>query len=257
MRRFIIQLCYLSITILLLVSCVGRNRGEVALYTKPLEIVKISDHSYVHTSFLKQENGSFVPCNGYIYVNDGAAIVFDTPLNDSISKQLIDFVQDDLNAPIEGVVVNHFHKDAAGGLNAFAKAKIPSYASEKTAALLAKDSLRITYPFAESQTVLLKGDTIYNRYFGAAHSRDNIVSYIPSEQAIYGGCMVKSVDAQKGNLADADIDEWSNTIAKIKTEYPEATLIIPGHGMFGGQELLDYTISLFQPAQGEVVDNLE
>lgn len=257
MRILIGVLSFLSLIILLFVSCIESSRGEVAPYYKPLEVVKISNHSYVHTSFIKQENGSFVPCNGYIYVNDGAAIVFDTPINDSISEQLIQFIQKDLKAQIEGVVINHFHIDAAGGLNAFTKAGIPSYASEKTAALLAKDSLAITNPFSESQIITLKEDTIYNGHFGAAHSRDNIVSYIPSQHVIYGGCMIKSVGAQKGNLADADVTEWSNTVTKIKTAYPDATLVIPGHGMFGDQELLDYTISLFQPVQEEVVDNLE
>ncbi|WP_236642002.1 subclass B1 metallo-beta-lactamase [Dokdonia sinensis] len=222
-----------------------------------MEIVKLSDHNYIHTSFMKLESGAFVPCNGFIYVNDGSAIIFDTPLNDSISRQLIDFVQEDLGAKIEGVVINHFHKDAAGGLNAFAKANIPSYASEQTANLLVRDSLEITNPFTERQTVVIKGDTIYNSYYGAAHTRDNIVSYIPSQQTIVGGCMIKSLNAGKGNLADADVTMWSETVTKIKIAYPDASLVIPGHGMYGGQELLDYTINLFQPTQDKVVGNLE
>jgi metallo-beta-lactamase class B len=58
--------------------------------------------------------------------------------------------------------------------------------------------------------------------------------------------MVKSMNASKGNLEDANVKEWSNTIRKIKSKYPAASLVVPGHGNAGGQELLDYTITLFE-----------
>ena len=57
--------------------------------------------------------------------------------------------------------------------------------------------------------------------------------------------MVKSVGASKGNLADANVKEWANTIRKVKKAFPKAKYVIPGHGQYGNAELLDYTIELF------------
>ena len=85
-----------------------------------------------------------------------------------------------------------------------------------------------------------------NYYPGEAHTRDNIITWVPSERTIFGGCMVKSMNAGKGNLADANVNAWSDTVRKVKSLCPTATLVIPGHGDAGGTELLDFTIRLFE-----------
>ena len=90
------------------------------------------------------------------------------------------------------------------------------------------------------------GTKVHNFYPGEAHTRDNIVTWIPAEATIFGGCMVKSIDASKGNLADANVKAWPTTIRAIRSKYPSAKIIIPGHGDPGGKELLDYTIRLFE-----------
>lgn len=51
---------------------------------------------------------------------------------------------------------------------------------------------------------------------------------------------------QRETSADANVKAWPTTIKNVKSTFPGATLIIPGHGDIGGQELLDYTIKLFE-----------
>ncbi|MNY76298.1 Beta-lactamase type II precursor [compost metagenome] len=63
---------------------------------------------------------------------------------------------------------------------------------------------------------------------------------------MFGGCLIKEVEASKGYLGDANVKEWSQTVKKIKQRFPDAKIIIPGHGNIGGTELLDYTIKLFK-----------
>ena len=58
--------------------------------------------------------------------------------------------------------------------------------------------------------------------------------------------MIKEIEATKGYLGDANVGDWSNTVLKIKKQYPNLKIVIPGHGAIGGSELLDYTIQLFQ-----------
>jgi metallo-beta-lactamase class B len=53
------------------------------------------------------------------------------------------------------------------------------------------------------------------------------------------------MNAGKGNLADANLKEWSNTVGKIKEKFSSAKIVVPGHGRSGGIELLDFTINLF------------
>lgn len=251
--RQVYPLFVIALASFLFSSCLEKEPFIPKPYTKPLEIVKLSEHSYMHVSYLKTEDGNFISCNGYIYTEEGEAMIFDTPLNDSISQQLIDYVRNDLKMKIKGVVVNHSHSDAAGGLRAFTKANIPSYASTKTADLLKKDSLTISHPFKDSQIIRLQTTVIDNRYLGEAHASDNIVSYISKEHVLFGGCMIKPLGGQTGNLKDANLDTWSQTVTTVKEFFPEVEIVIPGHGPSGDAALLDYTIDLFK--QKEDLEN--
>jgi metallo-beta-lactamase class B len=231
---------------LLLSSCIKREKFDPNTHVRPIEIVKLSENNYQYISYLKLKQSSFYPCNGYVYVSDGEAIVFDTPVDDTNSELLIDFIQKELKAVIKGVVINHGHNDSAGGLKAFAKANIPSYASSKTAAiLLAKDSIIITHPFELKQEIKVGSTIVENTYFGPAHTQDNIVSYIQGDNLLYGGCMIRPLYGAIGNTKDADVQLWPETVQKIKEAYPEVQVVIPGHGGKGDASLLDYTISLF------------
>ena len=85
---------------------------------------------------------------------------------------------------------------------------------------------------------------------GEAHTKDNIVTWIPSEHILFGGCQVKSLGSAKGNLADANVDAWSETTRRIKAAYKDARIVVPGHGM-PARRTLDYTIRLFWPGKQE------
>ncbi|MBT8184938.1 MAG: subclass B1 metallo-beta-lactamase, partial [Eudoraea sp.] len=58
-------------------------------------------------------------------------------------------------------------------------------------------------------------------------------------------CMIKALNAPKGNLNDANTEEWASTVRKIKSAYPDLEIIVPGHGKWGDITLLNYTIKLF------------
>ena len=87
---------------------------------------------------------------------------------------------------------------------------------------------------------------VYLKFFGEGHTKDNVVAYYPAEKAMFGGCLIKELNATKGYLGDANVQAWSATVEKVKNTYPDVKIIIPGHGRVGGVELLDYTIKLFK-----------
>jgi metallo-beta-lactamase class B len=37
---------------------------------------------------------------------------------------------------------------------------------------------------------------------------------------MFGECLIKELKASKGYLGDANIANWSNTVEKVKIEYP-------------------------------------
>jgi metallo-beta-lactamase class B len=134
-----------------------------------------------------------------------------------------------------------------GGLKAFNDNGIPSYASFKTIELAKENHLVAPKNGFNESLVLKVGDeNVLVKFFGEGHTKDNVVGYFPSEKILFGGCLIKAVDASKGYLGDANVLEWSNTVERVKKEYPNAKIIIPGHGAFGNTRLLDYTITLFK-----------
>lgn len=47
-----------------------------------------------------------------------------------------------------------------------------------------------------------------------------------------------------GNTADGDLSEYPGTVDRIIRKYGDAVTVIPGHGAYGGPELLLHTMSL-------------
>ncbi|MDO6519159.1 subclass B1 metallo-beta-lactamase [Zobellia uliginosa] len=218
--------------------------------SEDLKIIPLSKNSFVHISYLSTEDFGKVACNGLIYINHGQAVVFDTPTDNETSEELIRWITETKKQQIKAVVINHFHDDCLGGIEAFHELNIPSYASNTTIELAKKEENPVPQiGFDTTNELTIGKQKIINRHFGEAHTKDNIVSYIPSEHLLFGGCALKSLNATKGYLGDANTNEWSNTIKKIKASYPDLKTAIPGHGEYGGIELLDYTISLFSTAQ--------
>jgi metallo-beta-lactamase class B len=180
-----------------------------------------------------------------IYMNGPEAIIVDCPTNDSASIELLAWINT-FNVRIEGVIINHFHVDCLGGLKAFHDAGIRSYAYFKTIAFAEANGDEVPkIGFKKYLSIPIGKEIVYTKFFGEAHTLDNVVTYIPGEKALFGGCMIKSDGAGYGNLEDSNQKAWPKTVLKIKEAYPEIELVIPGHGKPGGMGLLDYTVSLF------------
>jgi metallo-beta-lactamase class B len=219
---------------------------QIVYRSDKLVIAKLSQHVYQHTSFLNTESFGRVPCNGMIVVNQKQAIVFDTPATDSASSELIDWVVNDLHNRIKAVIPTHFHDDCLGGLTVFSKKGIPSYANQQTIILAKQKGSAVPEKgFTDSLSLSIGNQKVYALFFGEGHTADNVVGYFPQDNILFGGCLIKEINADKGYLGDANTNEWPATVAKIKKRFPKLAVVIPGHGETGGENLLDYTIQLF------------
>lgn len=224
-------------------------QDSIIYKTDDLVIHRLSNNVYVHETFLQTQSFGRVACNGMIVLNENQAVVFDSPSNNESSKKLIEFVTGKLNCKINAVVATHFHADCVGGLKAFHDNSIPSYANQQTIEILKRmkheSSVLPQKGFEHSLTLKVGKEKIYAEFFGEGHTKDNIIGYFPKGRAIFGGCLIKEVGAKKGNLDDANVQTWSETVSKLKQKYSNIEIVIPGHGRSGGIELLDYTIKLF------------
>ena len=214
--------------------------------TETLKIEQISPNTFVHISYLQTNDFGKVGCNGMIVINGGEALVFDTPTDSETSLELINWLEEEQGLKVKGVVATHFHVDCVGGLNEFHVKSVPSYASFKTIELAKAASNPVPEIGFEDKLVLKVGQLeVINQYFGEGHTRDNVVAYVSSDHVLFGGCMIKEQGAGVGFLGDANVSMWPNTVASVRSTFPEIKLVIPGHGNVGGQELFDYTIELF------------
>jgi len=234
---------------LLILTCiVFECKAATEVYkSETLSIIQISEHVYQHISYLEAENFGKFPCNGMIVACKHEAVVFDTPVNDTIAAELIDWITKSLECTIIAVIPTHYHDDNLGGLNEFHRQGIVSYAYDKTIQMAMKhDMPKPQHSFDESIEINVGDKKVYAEFLGEGHTCDNIIGYFPYEEIMFGGCLIKENGAGKGNLAEANVEEWANTVKKVKMKYPMVKKIMPGHGEIGGAELLDYTIRLFE-----------
>jgi metallo-beta-lactamase class B len=215
--------------------------------SEDLIVTQIAGNSFEHTSFKQTNDFGNVPCNGLIVRNSNEVVVFDTPTNDKSSEELIKWIKEMLHCKINAIIPTHFHDDCLGGLKTFDENDIPSYAYFKTIELAKENNFVVPKNSFRDSLILKVGDeNIIAKFFGEGHTKDNIVGYFPSENIMFGGCLIKELDAGKGYLGDANVTDWSSTVEKVKKEYPNVKIIVPGHGEYGNKELLDYTIKLFK-----------
>ena len=211
-----------------------------------LQLIPLTENTMIHRSYQVFEGYGRVGCNGLIYIVDSSLVIFDTPVTEKTTARLLEYFIDESGYTVDAVVINHFHEDCMAGIDSVHARGILTYGSRKTAARCkAEGTLPPLKKFGRKKTLKIGNKTVVNYHPGAAHTSDNIVSYVPAEQVLFGGCMLKANGAGKGNLADASVEDWSDSAERVQKQFPNAEYLVPGHGHYGGPELLQYTIDLF------------
>lgn len=238
-------------TIIFLLCLVVASANYAQTYTQikvnnDITLVKIADNAFIHISYTNDSQFGRFPSNGLILINNNEAFLFDTPITILQTEELVDFTTDSLKLKIIGFAPNHWHNDCTGGLDYLKRIGVKTYANQLTIDILKQKGQ--SYPesgFKDSLQLFLGDKEILCYYLGAAHSMDNIVVWIPSEQILFAGCMAKSINSTNlGNTVDGNLNAYPTTIQKVIDKFPEAKIVIPGHGNFGRIELLTHTFKL-------------
>ena len=207
---------------------------------------------WIHTSRYVFPDGSVIPANGLVVKEGGGLVLIDTAWGEMLTAELLDEIKQEIKLPVRRAIVTHSHADRIAGADLLRQRGIPVFAHPLTVRKAA--SLAIAMPTDSLAGLRKPGDAVFVGsvevfYPGPAHTPDNVVVWVPSARVLFGGCAVKALDSNLGNLADADTRAWPGAIHRVMERYPKAEVVVPGHGAEGGRELITHTLELLTKPQ--------
>lgn len=212
-----------------------------------VQLYQISDDVWAHVTTQRFGNSVF-PSNGLIVRDGEGLLLIDTAWGQKGTERLLSAIENSIGVPVTRAISTHFHNDRVGGTEYLMSLGIATYATPLTQDLAKAKGNEVPKHDIEGLSEigsLVSFGPVQIYFPGAAHAADNIVIYVPEAQVLFGGCAVHEVSRQSaGNVADADLAEWPESIQRIHQRFPDAEIIIPGHGVPGGSELLEHTITL-------------
>ncbi|WP_298913577.1 subclass B1 metallo-beta-lactamase [uncultured Algimonas sp.] len=214
----------------------------------PVTLSPIAEGVWVHTSVYVFPGQMPYSSNGLVVVDGEAVTLIDGAWGEIATLSLLEAVRAETGKPVTRLIVTHHHADRNAGVDVAEREGIEVFTHPDTPRL----AVAIGQPVPDTSVAALKEKGARTRvgrievaYPGHGHAPDNLVAWLPDEKILFGGCAVRGGEARSlGNIADADLDEWREAMLWTKTTYPDADMVVPGHGKGGGMALLDATVSM-------------
>lgn len=212
---------------------------------KKMEIKHLTDNFYIFTTYHTYKDILF-PSNGMYLVTDEGVVLFDTPWDTTQFQPLLDSIKFKHKSDVVMCIATHSHEDRTAGLDYYKQLGIKTFTTKQTDDLCQiHNEPRAQYVIEKDTTFTYGKYSFQTFYAGQGHTPDNIVIWFEKEKILYGGCLIKSTDATDlGNLADANVNEWSTTLRNIKNKFKNPKFIIPGHQSWKSKKSLDHTAKL-------------
>jgi len=258
----------MSLLCITYLHCQSTNNKSIQI-DEELSIKEIDTNIYLVSHSFPWQSNSLV-----IKFKNGEYLFIDTPYTNEATEKLVNWLAARDSVKMKITAINtHFHNDRLGGNGYLSKIGSTIYGSDLTVKLLKERGLgngtidmykdhsmkkyydywqnaKLTPPtnvFSLKKGLVLTFDneTFEVYYPGPGHTPDNVVVYYPEKKILFGGCVIKTLSANsKGNIGDADLSNWYSSVNNILTKYPDAALVIPGHGPEGGKELISHTMEI-------------
>jgi metallo-beta-lactamase class B VIM len=209
---------------------------------------------WIHVSTWQFDDGMVYPSNGLVVRDGGGLLLVDPAWGAEATASLLEVIEAKIGLPVRRAVVTHFHDDRVAGADVLASRGIEVYGTPLTRRLAAAEGNVV--PADSLAGLVTPGSAVRVGpvevlYPGAGHAPDNLVVYVPETAVLFGGCAVHEASRKTaGNVADADLAEWPVSLRRVQDRYPEAEIVVPGHGVPGGPKLLDRSIEIIE-AHGE------
>ena len=214
-----------------------------------VEVTPLVEGVWLHRSAQMTESWGRVSSNGLVVQEGDHLVVIDTAWGAAPSRALLEWIDRELGLPVERLIVTHFHSDRLGGWEVFAERGARVVASRRTLELagVAPTAAFDLFELAVGEK-LMRGE-LEILYPGAAHAEDNVVVWLGDSKVLAGGCVVRAKGSRNlGNVEDASVPDWADSMRRVQAAYPDAEIVLPGHGAAGGVELVQHTIDLVEAA---------
>lgn len=210
-----------------------------------------------------------------VKMNDDTVVLVSSPFEKLATKTLLDWVNKTLS-PKKSVDINtHFHLDGTGGNEIYRQMGVETWSSDLTKEMRIADNKKDrvksaefyenedlkkrilqshptfaehTFNLKEGKAFSFSGEIVEVYFPGPAHSPDNVVVYFPKQKLLFGGCMIKPKSL--GYLGAADVKAWPESARNLRRF--EVKTVVPGHGNWGGPELIDKTIEVAEKAAKKI-----
>ncbi|RKQ70992.1 metallo-beta-lactamase class B VIM [Litorimonas taeanensis] len=218
----------------------------------PVTLSNIAENVWVHTSNYRIPGQQPIPVNGLVVVDGDDVILVDAAWGELATVSLLEKVKQEIGKPVTKLIITHHHADRVMGVDAAEREGIQVFTHPDTPALAASNG----WPVPNTSVSALKEKhsrtkvgAVEIAYPGHGHASDNLVVYIPAAHVLYGGCAVRGAETNTlGNTNDADLKEWAASLSWVKATYPEAVLVVPGHGKGADLSLIDKTLGMIANA---------
>ncbi len=233
-----------SVMILMLVSGYGFSENSIDA-ENPIEITKLDDGVWLHTSYYTYPNHVKFPSNGLIVKEGQELTLIDTAWGELQTVQLLKAIKLEINLPVSKAIVTHAHSDRAAGVDVLESSGVEVYSHPLTKRFTIENGSPVPNKTLDAITQVgssMKFGSLEVFFPGAAHAMDNVMVWLPEKKTLFGGCAIRAMSSKSaGNTVHGDIQSWQQVIKHVKEEYKHAMVVVPGHGNVGGVELLAHT----------------
>ena len=176
---------------------------------------------------------------GWLASADALAVV-DTQFPET-AKVCLDGLPERGSRQIDVVINTHHHGDHTAGNGVFRPAAKKLVAHANVPELMRARALRDKKPveelviadttFAETWKQELGDDVVSARYFGAAHTKGDVVVFFEKANVVHlGDLLFKRLNPVIDRPCGASIENWIRVLETIAKEYPADAIYVAGHG---------------------------
>jgi len=216
---------------------------------KPIQVSKNTYFVQGLPEIGSSQNQNFISNTGFVITPKGV-VVIDALGSPALAKKLLAEIKKITNQKVVAVIVTHYHADHIYGLQVFRDAGAKIYAQElgknylnSETARQRLEASRVDFsPWINSSTHLVPashwikneksldvgGVQFLISRVGPAHTQEDLMIYVPSEEVLFVGDLVFS--GRVPFVGNADSNGWIQSLGRIAALGPK--VIIPGHGAF-------------------------
>jgi len=183
---------------------------------------------------------------GWFLLGD-AVVAVDCGPDEAAGKAILQKIAETAHKPVRFLIITHAHADHAGGVAPFVAAGATVICQENAATgigqLIATESKSLSGLMAVFDGLGFVGGSrrvaIY--YMGAAHSRGDLVVFLPDDKVLFTGDVVSTKKIPYMQSPDVDPSGWERILSRL-TQI-DADRIAPGHGPSGKKESILSTLA--------------